>query len=164
MKLYTQNLLNTVRYDSTSSTKTKNKKFFHTLLVNYKEFVHETVLTKPSKYDSTSGTKISICLKIFGGMMLWIGTSTFKGDKSHGEVLSMLYFKRRQSPFLVCQSRSQLESSPLFHIAIPTKCVFTHRASKNREKQLRHSFDAMCEADQEQCDVYSLRPWPCIAQ
>ena len=28
-----------------------------------------------------------------------------------------------------------------------------HRASKNREKQLRHTCDAMCEADQEQRDV-----------
>ncbi len=30
---------------------------------NYNEFVHETSHIKPSKYDSTSVTTISICLK-----------------------------------------------------------------------------------------------------
>ncbi len=43
----------------------------------YTEFVHESLHIQPSKYDSTSGTKISICLKKVGGMRLWIGTSTF---------------------------------------------------------------------------------------
>ena len=33
---------------------------FHRFLLNYTEFVHETSHTEPSKYDSTSGAKISI--------------------------------------------------------------------------------------------------------
>ncbi len=36
-------------------------------LPNYKEFAHETSHIQPSKYDSTFGTKISICLKKIGG-------------------------------------------------------------------------------------------------
>ena len=52
-----------------------SKKVFHWFLSNYTEFVHETFI-QPSKYDSTSGPKISICLKKWG-MRLWIGTSTF---------------------------------------------------------------------------------------
>ncbi len=54
-----------------------SERVFHRFLPNYKEFAHETSHTQPSKSDS-SGTKISICLKKFGGMRLWIGTSTFK--------------------------------------------------------------------------------------
>ncbi len=55
-----------------------SERVFHRFLPNYKEFAHETSHTQPSKYDSTSGTNISICLKKIGGMRLWIGTSTFK--------------------------------------------------------------------------------------
>ena len=40
---------------------------FHWFLPIYKEFAHETSHIQFSKYDSTSGTKISICLKKFGG-------------------------------------------------------------------------------------------------
>ncbi len=54
-----------------------SKTVFHWFLPNYKEFVHETSHIESSKYDSTSGTKIFICLKKFWGMRLWIGTSTF---------------------------------------------------------------------------------------
>ncbi len=39
--------------------------------------LHENSQVKPSKYDSTSGTKFSICLKTIEGMRLSIGTSTF---------------------------------------------------------------------------------------
>ncbi len=55
-----------------------SERIFHWFLPNYNEFAHETSHTQLSKYDSTSGTKISICLKKIGGMRLWIGTSTFK--------------------------------------------------------------------------------------
>ncbi len=54
-----------------------SERVFHWFLPNYKEFAHETSHTQPSKYDSNSGTKISIWLKKIGGMRLWIGTSTF---------------------------------------------------------------------------------------
>ncbi len=55
-----------------------SERVFHWFLRNYKEFAHETSHIQPSKYDSTSGTKISICLKKIEGMRLWIRTSTFK--------------------------------------------------------------------------------------
>ncbi len=55
-----------------------SERVFHWFLPDYKEFAHETSHTQPSKYDSNSGTKISMCLKKIGGMRLWIGTSTFK--------------------------------------------------------------------------------------
>ncbi len=51
--------------------------FFYSLLLNYKEFVHETSHINPSKYDSTFLTKITMFEKN-RGMRLWIGTSTFK--------------------------------------------------------------------------------------
>ncbi len=44
-----------------------SERVFHRFLPNYKEFAHETSHTQPSKYDSTFGTKISICLKKSGG-------------------------------------------------------------------------------------------------
>ncbi len=54
------------------------------------DFAHKISYTKPSKYDSTSGTKISICLKKFGGMRLWIGTSTFNlGANNKQEILKL---------------------------------------------------------------------------
>ena len=40
---------------------------FHRFLLNYTEFLHETSHIMPSKYDSTSGTNISVSLKISGG-------------------------------------------------------------------------------------------------
>ena len=40
-----------------------SKPVFRWFLLNYTDFVHKISHTKPSKYDSTSGTKISICLK-----------------------------------------------------------------------------------------------------
>ena len=68
------------------------------MIPNYTEFMHETLHIKPSKYDSTSGTKIYICF-IFSfiylfffifilageggdeaGIRLWIGTSTFNSS------------------------------------------------------------------------------------
>ena len=50
---------------------------FHWFLQNYTNFAHEISHIKPSKYDSTFGTKISMFEKSWG-MRLWIGTSTFK--------------------------------------------------------------------------------------
>ncbi len=44
-----------------------SQRVFHWFYPNYREFVHETSHIQPSKYDSTSGTKISICLKKIGG-------------------------------------------------------------------------------------------------
>ena len=38
---------------------------FHSFRLNYREFVHE-LHTKPSKYDSTSGTRISMFEKLWG--------------------------------------------------------------------------------------------------
>ncbi len=46
--------------------------FFFWFLLNYTDFVLKISHTKPSKYDSTFGTKISICL-----LRLLIGTSIF---------------------------------------------------------------------------------------
>ncbi len=57
-----------------------SRSVFRWFLLNYTDFAHKISHTKPSKYDPTSGTKISICLKKFGGMRLWIGTSTFKSS------------------------------------------------------------------------------------
>ena len=54
-----------------------SKKVFRWFLLNYTDFAHKITHVKPSKYDSTFGTKIAICLKKVGGMRLWIGTSTF---------------------------------------------------------------------------------------
>ncbi len=54
-----------------------SKRVFRWFLLNYFEFAHQISHTRPSKYDSTFGTNISICLKKVGGMRLWIGTSTF---------------------------------------------------------------------------------------
>ena len=42
------------------------------------EFSHPISPRTPEKYDSTFGTKITLCLKKIGGMMLWIMSSTFK--------------------------------------------------------------------------------------
>ena len=44
-----------------------SKRVFRCFLLNYTDFAHEISHTKPSKYDSTFGTKISICLKKVGG-------------------------------------------------------------------------------------------------
>ncbi len=55
-----------------------SKPDFRWFFLNYTDFAHTISYTKPSKYDSTSGTKISICLKKFGGMRLLIRTSPFK--------------------------------------------------------------------------------------
>ncbi len=56
-----------------------SKRVFGWFLLNYIEFAHQISHIRSSKYDSTFGTKISICLKKVGGMRLWIGTtSTFK--------------------------------------------------------------------------------------
>ncbi len=54
-----------------------SKRVFRWFLPNYTDFAHTISHMKPSKYDSTFGTKISICLKKVVGMRLWIGTSTF---------------------------------------------------------------------------------------
>ncbi len=55
-----------------------SKRVFNWFFLNYTDFAHKISHIKPSKDDSTFGTKISICLKKVGGMRLWIGTSTFK--------------------------------------------------------------------------------------
>ncbi len=44
-----------------------SERVFHWFLPNYIQFVHETSHTQPSKYNATSGTRISICLKKIGG-------------------------------------------------------------------------------------------------
>ena len=46
-----------------------SKPVFRWFLLNYTDFVHKISHTKPSKYDSTSGTKISIIMfeKNWGG-------------------------------------------------------------------------------------------------
>ena len=49
---------------------------FQSLLLNYREFVHETSHIKASTYDSTSGTKTSMFEK-FGGMRMSIRISMF---------------------------------------------------------------------------------------
>ncbi len=49
---------------------------FRRFLLNYADLAYNISHTKPSKYDSTSGTKLRILKKV-GGMRLWIGTSTF---------------------------------------------------------------------------------------
>ena len=55
-----------------------SKRVFRWFLLNYiTDFAHKISHIKPSKYDSSFGTKISICLKKVGGMRLWIVTSTF---------------------------------------------------------------------------------------
>ena len=55
-----------------------SKPVFRWFLLNYTDFAHKISHTKPSKYDSTSGTKIPKCLKKSLRMRLWIGTSTFE--------------------------------------------------------------------------------------
>ncbi len=42
------------------------QKGFYWFLLNYKDFKHATSYIKSCKYDSTSGTKISTCLKSSG--------------------------------------------------------------------------------------------------
>ena len=54
------------------------------------EYSHPISPCKSEKYDATFGTKITVCLKKIGGMMLWIMSSTFKND--HGFILKR-YFK-----------------------------------------------------------------------
>ncbi len=44
-----------------------SKRVFRWFLLNYTDFAHKISHIKPSKYDSTFGTKISICLKKMGG-------------------------------------------------------------------------------------------------
>ncbi len=40
-----------------------SKQVFRWFLLNYTDYAHNISHTKPSKYDWTSGTEISICLK-----------------------------------------------------------------------------------------------------
>ncbi len=54
-----------------------SKRVFRWFLCNYTDFARKISHMKPSKYDSTSGTKIFIPLKKGWGMRLWIRTSTF---------------------------------------------------------------------------------------
>ncbi len=68
-----------------------SKRVFRWFLLNYTGFAHKIAHTKPSKYDSTFGTKISICLKKVGGMRLWIGTSTFN-------FISLVIFLKNDMP------------------------------------------------------------------
>ncbi len=44
-----------------------SKRVFRCFLLNYTDFAHEISHIKPSKYNSTFGIKISICLKKAGG-------------------------------------------------------------------------------------------------
>ncbi len=44
-----------------------SKRVFRWFLLNYIKFARQISLIRPSKYDSTFGTKISICLKKVGG-------------------------------------------------------------------------------------------------
>ncbi len=44
-----------------------SKPVFRWFLLNYTDFANKISYTNPSKYDSTSGTKISICLNKVGG-------------------------------------------------------------------------------------------------
>ena len=53
------------------------KQHFHWFLPNYMEFSHPISPRTSEKYDSTFGTKITVCLKKFWGMMLWIMSGTF---------------------------------------------------------------------------------------
>ncbi len=64
-----------------------SKRIFCWFLLNYTDFAHKIWHIKPSKYDSTFGTKISICLKKVRGMRLWIRTSTF--NKQWPKYMSM---------------------------------------------------------------------------
>ena len=54
-------------------------------LLNYTDFAKKKSQIKPSTYDSTFDTKVSVCLKKRWGMRLYIRTSTFNAKKFNSD-------------------------------------------------------------------------------
>ncbi len=84
-----------------------SKRGFRWFLLNYIESAHQISHIRPSKYDSTFGTKISICLKKIGGWGCGSEQAPLKGTIHHTihtiYQLLMIYFwnKVERSPFSI---------------------------------------------------------------
>ncbi len=98
---------------------------FSPIVLNYTDFAHKISHTKPSKYDSTSGNKISICLKKkIWGMRLWIGTSTFNILLGQNRCwICHLIITRFVMPCLVSIYFIQILCKWKSIIISPTKCL-----------------------------------------
>ena len=90
-----------------------SKRVFRWFLLNYTDLAHKISHIKPSKYDTTFGTKISICLKKVWGIRMWIGTSSFNWPYPHWFLTHLVFLSSFLSSWSGSITSTQLWESQL---------------------------------------------------